>query len=194
MLFRSRCNDYQFARNTVCHKCGYPKHATIHNGRSFNPSVNKPMDWNCPKCNMKVFASKKFCFKCRVDKEGNIVSTLEGISGFEMKTGDWNCPACGDYQFARNKACRKCRTPKSLLNNNVTITNIENTERTTVGNEEDDNTCRICWDQPSNMLLLHEDGKDGHKCCCQDCAAILIAGGKDCPICRKEVIDSIRVY
>jgi membrane protease subunit (stomatin/prohibitin family) len=64
-------------------------------------------DWDCPKCKTMIFKSKRYCFKCNVDKSGNTGST--------GKIGDWNCPRCNNYQFARNTLCRKCGCPKGAI-------------------------------------------------------------------------------
>lgn len=189
-------------------------------------------DWNCPKCNYKIFGTKNTCYKCNVDRKGNTINAI--------KIGDWNCPKCGDYQFARNNNCRKCntikpgittginnylptkpsiitprdgdwkcpkcyvnvfasrdkcfkcQTPKPQNTDNENKNDNINTEKTINSNE--DNLCSICLDQPNNMLLLHESGTEGHKCCCQNCANSLIGNNQSCPICRQKITQAIKVY
>jgi hypothetical protein len=54
-----------------CPKCHLPR-------GSLPGSVGvliKTGDWNCPKCNYHLFAKKTHCAKCKVDRDGNPVTT-----------------------------------------------------------------------------------------------------------------------
>jgi predicted RNA-binding Zn-ribbon protein involved in translation (DUF1610 family) len=68
----------------------------------------RPGDWYCPICKELMFANKRVCLKCKVDKHG--VS-----QNLTQKYGDWNCPRCNDIQFSRNTLCRKCGCPKNSI-------------------------------------------------------------------------------
>ena len=76
-------------------------------------------DWDCPKCKSIVFKSKKYCIKCKIDKDG-----LK--APFNSQYNDWRCLSCNDLQFAKNYNCRKCGTPKHKEGSNKPI-NLENT-------------------------------------------------------------------
>ena len=163
-----KCYDIQFAKNKQCRKC--------HFVRIFTNSNN--CNWECPKCKINIQEKHNVCFKCGVDKNGNTVII--------QKPGDWNCPKCKIILFASRDKCFKCGTPKLETENNHPSGKSES-----VGNG---NECSICLELPSNMLLLHEGKSEGHKCCCSDCALILISSGSNCPICRQKVTQAIRVY
>ncbi|QDZ20622.1 hypothetical protein HOP50_04g31420 [Chloropicon primus] len=82
------CNDYQFARNTHCRRCGAPK-----------PGESGGMFGGGGGGGGGGFGS------------GGWGSGGGGRSG-GGKPGDWECPECNDYQFARNTHCRRCGAPK----------------------------------------------------------------------------------
>lgn len=129
----SACGDLQFARNTVCRRCGNPAPGGA-GGPQFCSGGGKggkgemwPGDWRCPNCQDVVFAKNASCRKCGTAKpavgspgpsaapgwgaggKGQLVGG--GGKGGSMP-GDWICPNCSDLQFARNTECRKCGTPK----------------------------------------------------------------------------------
>lgn len=178
----------------------------------------KPGDWYCPQCRGLIFASKKMCFKCKVDRNGqkqNVNKIGDWIckacgdyqfarnskcrkcnapkrgvptQQVDKKPGDWNCPKCNDFQFAKNIVCRKCQTP----NPNLSYTPLNTVVKTT--DEEEDKLCCICLDAPKIMLLLHESASEGHLCCCGPCAAELISAKHVCPICRAHVTQAVKVF
>lgn len=179
----------------------------------------KPGDWFCPKCKGHIFASKKYCRICNIDKNGvagNSTTRTDGWicpntscrdfqfnrnthcrkcntqkplhlhttkkhTALQNKIGDWLCPSCAAHQFAKNTECYKCKSPKP---NSSQSTNDDN----------DDKLCNICLDNEKCMLLYHTNSEDGHLCCCQTCAHILVANNAPCPMCRNPVKQAIRVY
>lgn len=179
----------------------------------------KPGDWYCPQCRGLIFASKKMCLKCKVDRNGqkqnlkkigdwickacgdyqfarnskcrkcNAPKTGHSAPQINKKPGDWNCPKCDDHNFAKNMACRKCYTP----NPNMTYTPPKTTPVKST-DDENDKLCSICLDEPKVMLLLHQNGSEGHLCCCESCAEQLIDLNHDCPICRTPVTQAIKVF
>jgi len=79
----SACGDHQFARNTVCRRCGNGKHAP------------PPAQYGQGKGMM-----------------GGAMGGAMPITAGAMKPGDWICPACSDHQFSRNSMCRRCGEPR----------------------------------------------------------------------------------
>ena len=51
-------------------------------------------------------------------------------------------------------------------------------------------TCSVCLDQPREILFL----PCNHFCVCKECRAILKKGNNKCPICRKNVKQTIKAY
>ena len=76
------------------------------------PADVRPGDWNCPKCNANVFASKFSCFKCGEPKPG--IGAPATPSGDNVRPGDWVCGSCGANVFASKSACFRCGAPKPM--------------------------------------------------------------------------------
>ncbi|KAF4735740.1 hypothetical protein FOZ62_012260 [Perkinsus olseni] len=51
-----------------------------------------------------------------------------------------------------------------------------------LANDEDDGTCKVCFEDPATIVLL----PCGHGGLCQGCAKDLVLSGKPCYICGKE--------
>mmetsp|Transcript_6933 Transcript_6933/g.20271 ORF Transcript_6933/g.20271 Transcript_6933/m.20271 type:complete len:99 (+) Transcript_6933:2-298(+) len=88
------CNDYQFARNTHCRRCGAPKPGE--SGGMFGGGGGG-----------RGGAGDHEHFGG--GRQGGFSSGGWSSGG---KPGDWECPNCGDYQFARNTHCRRCGCPR----------------------------------------------------------------------------------
>jgi len=43
--------------------------------------------------------------------------------------------------------------------------------------------CKICYDRPKNVALVHVEKKTSHFICCRECSTQL----KECPICREPI-------
>ena len=56
--------------------------------------------------------------------------------------------------------------------------------------ERDTHLCVVCQDRPKTVILL----PCRHLCLCSICRVHLASGGQNCPICRREIFDTIRVY
>jgi uncharacterized LabA/DUF88 family protein/predicted RNA-binding Zn-ribbon protein involved in translation (DUF1610 family) len=59
-----KCNDYQFARNDSCRKCGTKRTQIIKTPSSLDNLKHKREDWRCPQCNDFQFGRNKECRKC----------------------------------------------------------------------------------------------------------------------------------
>merc|ERR1719223_115567 len=131
-----------FASRMSCRKCGEPKplelqtdfQKGITTGRGEGGSRKQSSsgvqaragDWNCPKCNEMVFASRMSCRKCGEPKPLELqtdfqkgINTARGGGGQRRynvpeRAGDWHCPTCGDLVFASRMSCRECGTQKPL--------------------------------------------------------------------------------
>ena len=57
-----------------------------------------------------------------------------------------------------------------------------------VASSDSHGECVVCTDAAADYVLY----PCGHKCVCGECAGLL--SGQDCPICRKEIQDAIRVF
>jgi rubrerythrin len=55
-------------------------------------------DWTCPKCSFIIFGKKDHCYKCNVDKSGQIIKEKR----------DWKCPKCNFLIFGSKEKCFKC--------------------------------------------------------------------------------------
>jgi len=55
------------------------------------------------------------------------------------------------------------------------------------GDPDEDDTCVVCMEKPKTHLLV----PCGHKCLCEDCSKKDL---KDCPICRKAILQTLKVY
>jgi len=97
-------------------------------------------------------------------------------TGSEMRDGDWSCPDCGKHKFAKNQFCRDCGHPREG----------ERKE------QEETEECVICMSNPKTVMLMH--GNTGHTCCCGDCATMLVARGRTCPICRAAIERVVRNF
>jgi len=65
-----RCDDFQFARNKQCRKCGAPNPHQSSQGQNVKPAMNneKKQDWRCPNCSDLQFARNKSCRKCGTER------------------------------------------------------------------------------------------------------------------------------
>jgi len=181
------CNGHIYASKQFCCKCKVNKHGTK------ATTTDNCNDWNCRKCGDLQFANRTKCRQCNEPRFD--MTTLHNVSNSRIRPGDWLCPKCGDHQFANNVTCRRCYTQNpnlstqtiTCVNNLTSITEPSNTE--TINDD-----CVVCMDNKKCMLLLHANGTEGHLCCCQHCAAVLISNGDCCPMCRSSVSQAIKVY
>eukprot|EP00930_Biecheleria_cincta_P026122 TRINITY_DN1846_c0_g1_i4.p1 TRINITY_DN1846_c0_g1~~TRINITY_DN1846_c0_g1_i4.p1 ORF type:complete len:316 (-),score=63.70 TRINITY_DN1846_c0_g1_i4:240-1187(-) len=93
------CGDHQFARNSVCRKCGSPK-----DGAGGAGAFGGGGGGGAAALMASVMAAMG-------GGKGALGGKGKGGKG-QMVEGDWICPSCGDHQFARNQACRKCGAAK----------------------------------------------------------------------------------
>ena len=56
-------------------------------------------------------------------------------------------------------------------------------------NDEDDETCIVCWEQPQDAVLL----ECGHGGLCVACADLLWRQTRRCPLCREEFAGVMRI-
>ena len=56
--------------------------------------------------------------------------------------------------------------------------------------DNDSITCIICFDKPKDTLFL--DCK--HLCACNDCALLIIKSNPVCPLCKANIVSSIKVF
>lgn len=63
--------------------------------------MSRRPDWNCPKCNYRVFRSKDKCPECCKRRSS------------KRRLNDWFC-SCGELNFAKREVCRlgKCKRPE----------------------------------------------------------------------------------
>jgi WD40 repeat protein len=54
----------------------------------------------------------------------------------------------------------------------------------------EENECVVCKDKPKTTALL----PCGHRALCQDCAAIILANGDKCPVCRAQPTQAARIF
>lgn len=57
----------------------------------------------------------------------------------------------------------------------------------------DAETCIVCMQARREVLFLHDD-RTGHQVCCRGCADKWQEQGPRCPMCRKDIIQMVRVY
>ncbi|WIA34163.1 hypothetical protein OEZ86_012523 [Tetradesmus obliquus] len=60
------------------------------------------------------------------------------------------------------------------------------------GGINEDELCVVCWEGRRSVALVH--GDDAHLCLCPGCAALYDYAAKGCPMCRRAVVGSIKVY
>jgi len=56
--------------------------------------------------------------------------------------------------------------------------------------EEDTSTCRVCLQNPREIVLL----ECGHICLCSDCAVEIMRTRPQCPICRADIVRILPAY
>lgn len=134
-------------------------------------------DWYCKGCNFLLFANKKFCRKCKLDKNGNPCKVLQ-----KKRPNDWHCKGCGFLIYESKNKCIKCNMDKE-------------------GNTLDDETkikngdlCTICCSQPKNTIFMHKNNNDAHQMCCYACASHIFTTTKKCPMCMQEIDKIIKIY
>lgn len=172
-------------------------------------------DWNCKKCNEKIFGSKNMCFKCHVDKLGNPVAR-------QQNPNDWDCKKCNDHQFSKNTQCRKCGTPKGWTPTTLSLTRPLQPIIARLGDwicpstacgdiqfaknkmcrkcgtvkptdiKPEENLCAICYDKPKEIAFKH--GSIAHFCVCSTCAKIITDKKERCPMCQLPIDESVRLY
>lgn len=59
--------------------------------------------------------------------------------------------------------------------------------------KEEKETCVVCMQMGRDVLFLHDNGM-GHRLCCRTCGDKIMASGRRCPVCRKEVIQTVQIY
>lgn len=175
-------------------------------------------DWNCPKCNYRIFGRKQYCSKCNIDRDGDKKPP---------RFGDWICNGCGGNIFARKDKCR-CGVTKEgsktmppyqkkekrkrkkrdrptdgqpeskkikdgYANDFNQSSSTTTTTTTTTEEEREEKICCICLDNPIEMGFLH--GDTIHNVCCGGCASQIFFGDKkECPLCREPITKLIKVY
>ena len=145
-------------------------------------------DWYCKGCNFRIFASKSKCFKCNLDRYGNKVGKNK-----PTHPGDWRCSGCNFLLFASKKKCYKCNIDR---HGNVVLPP-EKKESKKEENEDEsteNKLCAVCWTQPKNTVIIHENGRDGHQCCCYLCANKLFNSTRKCPLCNQKIKLVVKVY
>lgn len=162
-----RCNQTIFAKKNICYKCNLD--------RAGNTTVRRTGDWICTGCNKLIFSSKDKCFKCNVDRNGN--TTLK-----RGREGDWTCKGCNHLIFASKDKCTKCNIDRD--GNMIDMSD----------NINDEKLCIICTSQPKNAIIVHKDSDDGHQVCCYGCANKIFLTTNNCPVCRQEIQQIIKVY
>lgn len=159
------CQAHVFAKNKECWECG-----------KWRP-IKKVGDWTCNRCGDNVFASKTNC-RCGNPKPissgssfSESPSSSSGSSSSspqksppQAKAGDWTCSKCNDNVFASRTHCR-CGQSR----------NTDHPEK-----------CVVCLDNPKEMLIK----TCNHICVCHQCITSL----KICPVCRKSIASSERVF
>lgn len=60
----------------------------------------------------------------------------------------------------------------------------------TSAQNNDDNLCKICYDEPADLVLI----PCGHMFFCSDCKALYEQkSGMKCPVCREDYINALRI-
>jgi len=178
------CGFRLYGSKTKCFKCNLDR-----NGKS----VLRSGDWKCKGCDFLLYANKTHCRKCNLDRNGNSI----------LRLGDWICHGCKFKIYGSKKKCSKCNMDK---NGNIILPSSSNKGTTNKGTTNENTTnkntdssenklCTVCWVQQKNTILIHENGKDAHQCCCYVCAnKIFRDGNKKCPICNQMIKQIIKVY
>ena len=167
------CGFIIYGSKKKCLKCNLDRYgkSVLHNG-----------DWRCKGCNFLLYANKTHCFKCNLDRNGNSV----------LRPGDWICHGCKFKIYGSKKKCSKCNMDK---NGNVILPPSTNNNAINTSSYDENKMCAVCWEQPKNTILIHENGKNAHQCCCYVCAnKIFHDGNKKCPICNQMIKQIIQVY
>ena len=186
-------NTGNFKSRTKCRRCGKGKYDKVNpNETKTNPGSNphRSGDWICPGCNFLCYSYKTECSKCKIKKTDTVINNNNNPinnnhNNNNHRDGDWDCPDCGTFQFSRNKFCRDCGRSKDNPGNTVNGTNEDSDED--IGTQ-----CVVCMDADITIMLLH--GDTGHTCVCYNCAAMLVAAGNPCPMCRRPIDKYIRNY
>jgi len=64
------------------------------------------------------------------------------------------------------------------------------TDRLTVGGDDLENECTICFEKEINSVLV----PCGHCCTCEACGKVLKDNGKDCPVCRAKIDQVVKTF
>lgn len=65
---------------------------------------------------------------------------------------------------------------------------------TTVSEIPNEELCVVCLANRKTHLFLHENGSEGHFCCCMTCADTITSDSNVCPVCRQAVRECVRCY
>ena len=77
----------------------------------------------------------------------------------------------------------------SLNNLDITTNNQIQTTISEISNQD----CILCMGKPKTTAFF----RCGHRCCCEKCAIKILKlpkKNRKCPICRKEVVETLRIY
>jgi hypothetical protein len=80
--------------------------------------------------------------------------------------------------------------PTSIELNMMANNNTGTVGGTTVGGDDESKLCVICQSNPKNTVF----SPCGHISCCLDCATSLVEKTPECPMCRVQIEDVIKVY
>merc|ERR1711957_1084538 len=78
------CGDHQYAKNSMCRKCGQPKEAAALGKRSATTMMGnagmsgnmRPGDWVCKSCGDHQFAKNQNCRKCNAPKPNGMTGNM----------------------------------------------------------------------------------------------------------------------
>jgi E3 ubiquitin-protein ligase Mdm2 len=102
--------------------------------------------------------------------------------------------------YASKTKCSKCNLDRqgniilSKKNNNNQNKNTPTNNNQNDENHDENKNCAVCWVQTKNTILIHENGKDAHQCCCYVCANKIFKTTKKCPMCNQMIKQIIQVY
>lgn len=179
------CGKTNWKKRTECVGC---------RGLRYNSPVersqitHKAGDWNCAGCGELQFASRVVCRKCNTPKNLASAERPPAERVITHKEGDWNCLNCGKHQFASRGTCRDCFTQRGFL----TLAPPERQALITPDDDNDTNTCCICFDRPKDCAIIH--GGTAHIACCFVCASATKAQNQGCPICRQPIELVVQQY
>jgi len=164
----------------------------------------KPGDWNCPKCDFVIFASKPKCLKCNVYKN------------------DWKCANCNTFTKQSSANCFRCNAakpgapadgiqqqPVAAIGNQTQQVTAPKARRGGGGRKnkkqhhaaepelppqpqlEKEDECSVCLDAKKDTVII----PCGHLCVCNPCATVLaVTNSYKCPICRGEIEGVCRAF